>query len=160
MVTANFSIREFACRDSSSTPYPIDNLDGYLPGTWFERRLLPLCQTLEVIRDAGGGEFIHIDSGYRTIRYDQKLYEADAGRGNVAKPQGSQHPQGRAADVRHARLDPARLHALVLELWYAGRLPHLGGLGLYENFCHLDCRPRMPADHLALWHGTRKTNTV
>jgi len=158
MVTSNFSVREFGCHDG--TPYPVSQPDGHLPGSWFDRRLLPLCQTLEVIRDAGGGEAIKISSGYRTLRYDQQLYDADAGRGNVALPEGSQHPKGRAADIVHAKLKSSYLHALILELWYANKLPYLGGLGLYSSFVHVDVRPRMPASHLALWHGTRTTNVV
>lgn len=148
-VTVNFTVDEFGCRDGNPYPAP-----------WIFERLKPLCETLEIIRAAAGGTPIHINSGYRTFAYDQKLYDADAGRGNVAPPQGSQHPQGRAADITHGKLTPVLLHALILQLSKAGKLPLLGGLGLYQTFVHVDIRERVPAGHLAQWSGTRTTNVV
>jgi uncharacterized protein YcbK (DUF882 family) len=161
-VTQHFSIEEFACR--SGDPYPVSNLDEFdkRGRTWLETRLLPLCATLEIIRDAAGGERITIDSGYRTLAYDDRLYRLSAKNGDVAPATSSQHPKGRAADIRHASLSPQALHALILRLWDDDKLPFLGGLGEYENFVHLDCRPR-PADnptHLAQWTGGRKSNVA
>jgi uncharacterized protein YcbK (DUF882 family) len=156
-VTQNFDLVEFECRDGSS--YPVGELDDYTADgrTWLETRLRPLCETLEIVRAAAGGGTLHIDSGYRTIAYDEQLYEASAKDGMVAPASRSQHPKGRAADVTHATLRPLDLFNLVMQLYGDGKLPRLGGCGLYRNFVHLDIRPRMN-DHLAIWGGTRPSN--
>ncbi len=159
-VTEHFSIAEFACHDS--TPYPIscvdqDTNDGR---TWLQTRLLPLCQTLEVVRAAAGGVGLHIDSGYRTPAYDERLYEASAKDGSVAPAAKSQHPKGRAADVTHPTMKPLALFNLIMQAYEAGKLPQLGGVGLYPNFVHLDVRPQSPPGHLAIWGGTRPGNVV
>jgi uncharacterized protein YcbK (DUF882 family) len=143
-ITPNFSLAEFACKDG--TPYP---------DKWIDERLLPLCETLEVLRVAVGGP-ITIDSGYRTLEYDTKLYEASKKDGTKAPPTSSQHPKGRAADIRCA-LAPHELFNLTLELYQEGKLPHLGGVGLYPSFVHIDVRPR-PNNHLAIWGGSRPNN--
>lgn len=160
-VTEHFTVEEFTCHDG--TPYPVDNVDDEVawvgqPHTWYETRLVPLCTMLEVIRTAGGDEPLHIDSGYRDEAYDQKLYDADAGAGNVASPQTSQHPKGRAADIKHKHLSPRALFTLILSLYQDGQLPQLGGIGLYPTFVHVDVRPRGPKNHLSIWGGTRPSN--
>lgn len=161
-VTPHFSVEEFACKDG--TAYPVDRVDDEDPQhrTWLVTRLTPLCETLEAIRGGLGGSPLHIDSGYRTLAYDQKLYDADRASGGhlVAKPQGSQHPKGRAADVRSGSLLPVQLRDLILGLYKGGKLPHLGGLGLYPTFVHVDVRPRFPVTHLAQWGGSRLSNVV
>ena len=162
-VTQHFAIEEFACRDG--TPYPVGNVDDEDPAgrTWLQSRLLPLCEVLEAVRAAVGGPVV-VDSGYRTLAYDQRIYAADRGRGNVAKPQGSQHPKGRAADVRVPGMTPEMLYRIVMSEYGAGRLPRLGGLGLYPTFVHLDVRVRPGSTgganggHLAVWGGTRDAN--
>jgi hypothetical protein len=149
-VTAHFSVDEFACHDG--TPYPIGALDELTGRTWFETRLLPLCETLEVIR-AFYGCPVHIDSGYRTPGYNAGLKGAAT---------DSQHKKGRASDIVIIGLTrtPGDIHRDLLELYRQGKLQHLGGLGVYETFNHIDVRPR-PADdptHVAQWHGERKSN--
>lgn len=162
LITEHFDSDEFACKDG--TGYPLLALDEFdaRGRNWQDTRLLPLCQTLEIIREAAGGEALIVDSGYRTIPYDEKLYERSAKNGDVAPATSSQHPKGRAADIRHATLSPPALHALIRKLYYGGKLPALGGLGLYPTFCHVDVRPR-PADdpaHLAQWEGGRHSNVA
>lgn len=156
-VTEHFTISEFACK--SGDPYPISNTedDGR---TWLGSRLKPLCDTLEVIRAAAGGTALTVDSGYRTLAYDERLYEASAKDGTVAPASRSQHPQGRAADIVHGTLRPVALFNLILSLYEQGKLPMLGGCGLYSNFVHVDVRPRVPENHLAIWGGTRPTNVL
>lgn len=166
MVTAHVSEAELACHDgpghTPGTPYPFDEVDedDLLRRPWRETRALPLCETFETIREAAGGEPMEIDSGYRTPAYDQKLYDDDRGAGNVAKPQSSQHPKGRAMDVKHKHLTPRALFTLILGLYQAGQLPHLGGVGLYPTFVHIDVRSRGVGDHLAIWGGTRLANII
>lgn len=149
-VTAHFYVSEFACHDG--TPYPIGAIDDD-GRTWFEARLLPLCETLEVIRDYYGCKPVHIDSGYRTPGYNAKL------KGSATD---SQHMKGRAADIKIIGLarSPGDIHRDLLILYHRGLLRHLGGLGLYQTFNHLDVRPR-PADdpqHVAQWFGSRVSN--
>jgi hypothetical protein len=161
-VTEHFTSEEFA--EHSGVEYPFD---------WIEERLRPLCETLEVVRAealvrgcASSGGSIRINSGYRSLAYDQRLYDSYLARihkgtttGTVAPPTSSQHPKGRAADVQHATLAPHELFNLVLELYAEGKLPHLGGVGLYTAFCHIDVRPRTGL-HLAIWGGTRPSNIL
>jgi hypothetical protein len=171
-VTEHFTIDEFACHDG--TPYPISQPDDEDPQgrTWLGARLKLLCDTLEVIRQAAIDQYqltpvessISIISGFRTLEHDQKIYDehiaalAAKGLPNdhlVAEPTSSEHPRGRAADVRHAKLPPHVLFNLIQQLFAAGKLPHLGGVGLYPSFVHVDVRPRPSSGHLAIWGGSR-----
>lgn len=143
-VTEHFTSEEFACHDG--TAYPAE---------WVQERLVPLCGVLEVIRAAAGGA-VSIDSGFRTLAYDARLYAKSAKDGLVAKPESSQHPMGRAADIVCATMKPKALHALILQLYAAGKIPALGGIGLYPTFVHVDVRPH--TGHLAQWGGDRDSN--
>lgn len=161
-ITEHFDSDEFACHDRRTdpptiTPYPLDEPDG--DGTWQDTRLTPLCSVLEVVREAGGNEPIEVDSGFRTLSYDEALYEASAKDGTVAPASRSQHPKGRAADVKHARLRPHELFNLVISLYEQGKIPALGGIGLYPSFVHLDVRPKI-ADHLSVWGANRPSNVL
>ena len=153
-VTAHFAVEDFACK--SGDAYPVDAVCGEDGRSWLEARLRPLCEMLEVIREAAGKPII-VDSGYRTVAYDQRLFDHTGGRG-MASPETSQHPRGRAADIVCRSFTSAQLHQLILDLYGAGKLPQLGGLGLYNSFIHVDVRPRIPVDHLARWGGSRLSN--
>ncbi len=154
-----FTLEEFACHDG--TPYPVDQPDLEAPGQmWRDSRLAPLVATLDAIREVLGRP-LHVDSGYRTLAYDQRLYDhsvaTGGGANDKAPPLQSQHPKGRAADIRTGSLTPLELRNLIGSLYSAGKLPHLGGLGLYSSFVHVDVRPR-PGNHLAQWGGRRLSN--
>jgi uncharacterized protein YcbK (DUF882 family) len=158
-VTEHFTAEEFACRDGS--PYPASQPDDEADDRpWLETRLYPLCCTLEVIREHAGGTALHIDSGYRSLAYDDRIYQASAKDGTVAPASRSQHPKGRAADITHGQLTPKQMFSMVLELYAAGQLPYLGGVGLYPSFIHVDVRPQSPAGHLAIWGGSRPSNVA
>jgi len=140
-----FSIDEFRCH--SGEPYP---------AAWADDRLQALCNVLDTIRDAWEGP-ITVVCGYRTAAYNAALAEASAKRngGVSGVAQNSQHIQGRAADVRPAAPTVERvreLHALVRRLFDEGKLPQLGGLGLYPGFVHVDVRAKQNG-HLATWGG-------
>jgi uncharacterized protein YcbK (DUF882 family) len=158
-VTEHFTIAEFACHDGA--PYPISQIDDEddQHRSWFGSRLLPLCQMLEVIREAGGGVPITIDSGYRTLEYDERLYEASAKDGDVAPASRSQHPKGRAADITHPTLGPVALFNLICGLYERGLLRQLGGVGLYPSFVHVDVRVKVNG-HLAIWGAARPSNIL
>ena len=102
--------------------------------------------TLEAIRAVTGP--LRVLSGYRTEAYNRRVGGARA----------SQHVQGRAADIYSATLSPGQIHDRVLELYRAGELPYLGGLGYYGpstkgvGFVHVDVRP---GTRLARWDGSR-----
>jgi uncharacterized protein YcbK (DUF882 family) len=131
LITPHFSLEELACRDGSA-----------YPSEWIGERLRPLCETLEVVREAAGGRPLRIISGFRSEAYNRKIGGARA----------SQHVQGRAADIQHPKLTAGELHTLVLELQKAGKLPKLGALGIYPTFCHLDIRE---TERLVRWTGSR-----
>lgn len=159
-VTEHFTVEEFACHDG--TPYPIATIDIEDPQKreWVETRLAPLCKMLEVIRHEAGAHPMTIDSGFRTIAYDTALYEKSAKDGSVAPPQSSQHPKGRAADIKHSTLGPRALHDLIVSLIVAGKLPLIGGVGLYPTFVHIDVRPKPASGHVAQWGGDRSSNIL
>lgn len=155
-ITQHFSLNEFACHDG--TPYPTE---------WIADRLKPLCDTLEAIREAGGYVSITINSGFRTPDYQQRLWEKSAKDGTVAPGDTSEHPEGRASDIVHATLSPLQLFNLILRLFEQGKLPHLGGVGLYPTFVHVDIKPRAGDDgssptagHLRIWGGKRPSNVL
>lgn len=163
-VTPHFSVEEFACHDG--TPYPPDHVDTCLR---------PLCDTLEVIREEAGGDSMFVDSGFRTVAYDRRLYDAHIAALKaqgmpddhmVAEPTSSQHPEGTAADMKHSKLRPLALFNLILRLFAEGKLPQLGGVGLYPTFVHIDVRKRPGSSggasdgHLAIWGGSRPSNIV
>lgn len=129
-MTANFSMEEFdrPTRRVGGKVYP----EATYPSEWVLERLLPLCETLEVIREALGGKPIKVGSGYRDPAYNKAI-------GGALR---SQHMQGRAADITVKGVPQAKVHATILELWKAGKLPKLGGLGDYPGrFVHVDVRP-------------------
>ena len=110
-------------------------------------RLLPLCRdVLEPLRAELARPLIIIPGGgWRSVEWQHRH----------GGPLASRHCHGDAADVRALGLTGEELHGRVLELWRAGRLPALGGLGLYpgRTWCHLDARPHRPGE-LAQWTGS------
>jgi len=140
-----FSTDEFRCH--SGEPYP---------AAWTEDRLQALCAALDAIRDAWDAPIIVV-CGYRTAAYNAALAAESARRngGVSGVAQNSQHIQGRAADVRPAAPTIERvreLHTMVARMFDAGKLPQLGGLGLYPGWIHVDVRAKVNG-HLATWGG-------
>lgn len=128
-----FSAHEFDCHDGSE--YPSEHHD----------RLQLLVTTLDAIRAKWGGP-IKVVSGYRTPEYNRKVGGAKA----------SQHVEGRAADIKPIGGGPnavAQLGALVRTMLAGDLLPHLGGLGMYPRWVHIDVRPRPANGHVARWDG-------
>lgn len=176
-ITPHFSLEEAACKDG--TPYPVDLVDEEDPQrrTWRESRLLPQALLLEKIRaraavravvlgrarpSQDGGIPLRVLSWFRSLAYDQRIYDSSVKDGSVAKPSKSQHPKGRATDVQHGYLTALELFNLVLEMYRKGEVPELGGIGVYPpskpgqlGFIHVDTRPQDPPGHLAIWGGSR-----
>lgn len=134
------TVDEAGCHDG--TPYPEE---------WGDRWAI-LRDTFHPIRVEWGGPLIVV-SGYRTHAYNQRVAGADK----------SQHPEGRALDIKPGGLTPlnrirrvVELHELILVLRRAKKLPHLRGLGYYPGkWCHIDTRPADPTrpSYLATWTG-------
>lgn len=78
-----------------------------------------------------------ITSAYRCPDHNEK----------VGGAKNSQHKLGSAADLQAKGVKPQDLHAAILDLVSAKRIPE-GGLGLYNSFVHYDIRPQK-----ARWNG-------
>jgi len=138
MITEHFSALEFAQptrHGFGGRSYPSD---------WISSRLRPLCQILEVLR-AEFGAPVQITSGWRSWEYNRAIGGA----------RRSQHPEGRAADIKVKGVPAKRVHAALLRLHQEGRI-RLGGLGSYPTFTHVDIRPARSV-RLARWGGSRRT---
>ncbi len=146
--TAHLSWNELACWNHLSAPFRGRFQHGELievyPQEWRGSRAVRLAETFEQIRQYLGNVPLTVHSAYRTLEYNA----------TVGGVRTSQHCQGRALDLAHARLDARSVFQGVRELQRGGLLPHLGGLGSYPTFVHIDVRPKVPAGHLAVWIGT------
>ena len=135
-----FKVSELACHDG--TPYPEE----------FADRLPDLMNMLDAIRNKWGGP-IQVVSGYRMPEYNAQL-AADSAAHQVAS--GSQHMEGRAADIRPALTgDASILYRVVRQMIDDGKLPQCGGIGLYprSNWVHVDTF-HPPDGHLRTWLGS------
>lgn len=118
-ITKHFSLEEFACKDG--TPYPTE---------WIDTLLTPLCEDLEIIREEFGGKAITITSGYRTLKYNQKIGGA----------LDSQHPKGTASDFKVEGVPARKVSEKVVDLVKSGKLKRIKAVGSYESFTHVDIR--------------------
>jgi len=84
---------------------------------------------------------IRVHSAYRCVQHNQRV-------GGVPN---SQHILGNAADISTPTLSPKQLAMIAAEV------PHFGGIGLYQNFVHVDIRPtksrwgRLPNGEFLTW---------
>ena len=131
-VSPHFSWAEFGSHDGKGIP---------ASATPHIRRL---CTTvLEPLRARFGGPLIVI-SGYRSPEWNTRIGGA----------KNSRHVVGDAADIRPVQMgDLQRLKSTLEEMILDGELPQLGGVGLYQRWIHLDCRPRKPDGKLTRWLG-------
>lgn len=96
---------------------------------------LRLVEALEKLRSKCGGAPIHINSGVRCQGWNERV-------GGVPS---SQHVWGRAADIVVQGLEPVEVAdkaEQVVEFRH-------GGIGVYDNFVHVDVR----MDGAARWDG-------
>lgn len=96
-----------------------------------------LIDLLETIRDKAGEKPVTILSGHRCETHNKK----------VGGARNSQHLLGKAADIHIKGMTPIQVHSLVDHLHDEG-LAHVGGLGLYQSFVHVDIR-----SGTARWNG-------
>ncbi len=137
-ITQHFDSSSFASHDGIE-----------VPPEYLHSRLYTLCSMLEVLRADLGGRRIEIVSGYRSPAWNKHVKGAEH----------SQHLEARAADLTVEGMDPADVYLAAMGLYRDGRLPALGGAGLYPpgpttgaGWIHLDVRPRING-HLAMWTG-------
>lgn len=132
-VTDHFSRHEFGLSDKKASKYGLPGAD--YPADWVKARLLPLCQVLEKVRTACFDHPVTIVSGYRTVEYDTARIAA----GNEGVSPRSQHHEGRAADIQIEGCTPEQVEAAVMHLYDVGDI-QIGGLGVYDDFVHIDVR--------------------
>lgn len=131
-VTIHFSLAEFRCRDGSDVPEEyLDNVQR-------------LAELLEVIRAKIGARPIRVISGYRSPKYNKKIGGA----------RHSRHMTAEAGDLQARGMTPDALYAAIRELIEEGL--HVGGLGRYRNFIHVDVR----TGRVARWQGKGLKDTV
>lgn len=116
MLTKNFSLAEFKCKDGSEVPAK------FLPN------VTKLAKNLQVLRDYVNKPIV-LNSAYRTPNYNRSI-------GGAVQ---SQHLTASAGDIRIAGMTSKEVHATILKLIAAGKM-HNGGLGLYNTFVHYDVR--------------------
>lgn len=115
-MTKNFRKQEFESRDGADMPiFAYDNLKI-------------VVGNLQVLRDYLGVP-IHINSGYRSPRHNQKI-------GGV---RNSYHTKGMAVDISVKNLSPRKVRRAILRLIKVGAMKE-GGIGLYNGFVHYDIR--------------------
>jgi uncharacterized protein YcbK (DUF882 family) len=134
-----FKVSELACHDG--TPYP----------EYYQGRLVQLMRLLDKIRERHGSA-LKVVSGYRTPAWNVRLSQ-DSTAHQVAS--GSQHVEGRAADLRPVAGTVQVLHEQCLAMHAAGELDDLGGIGIYpeSGWVHVDTF-KAPDGHLRRWTGT------
>lgn len=116
VLTKNFTLSEFNCRDGRIIP------------EHFMNNVRELAENLQVLRDEIG-EPIHINSCYRPPDYNKK----------VGGAKNSQHLTASAADITCKSKTPKQLAAIVERLIKEGKI-WFGGLGVYPGFIHVDIR--------------------
>jgi hypothetical protein len=116
-LSASFGWAEFACKDGTAVPEE------------FRGNVRRLVTQLEVLRAAMGGRAIHINSGYRSQRHNQRVGGAP----------NSQHLFGTAADITVEGASPRTVAAKLEQLIRSGRIAE-GGIGIYSTFVHYDVR--------------------
>ncbi len=127
-----FTVSEWNSDHRLATPYPVE----------WEERWLVLANVLDAIRETAGHAIrVTPNGGYR----NEAMNRAIGGK------RFSQHIDGRAADIVCAKLPASELHRLISDLYRAGSIPSLGGLGLYPRFVHVDVRPKSKSGIIARW---------
>ena len=115
-ISKNFNLNEFHCKDGTKIP------EIYIAN------VVELIQNLQKLRDKIGRP-IHVNSGYRSPDYNDKI-------GGV---KSSQHLFAKAADITCRDYSPSEV-ATIIEAMIAAEELKEGGVGRYKGFCHYDIR--------------------
>ena len=122
----HLSWAELACHDG--TDYP---------AAWRESRAMELAAMFEAVR-ARVGQPLRILSAYRTPDHNRR----------VGGARHSQHVEGRALDLKPPKGWTVERLAKV-----AAEVVSVKGLGVYQTFVHIDCRP---SPRRVVWRGGRR----
>lgn len=117
ILTKNFSLNEFACKDGTPVPKIYYN------------NVQMLANNLQILRDHLGVPVEITGSGYRTPSWNKKV-------GGV---ENSEHLTASAADINAKGYTPKQLGAVIEKLIKEGKMKQ-GGLGIYAGFVHYDIR--------------------
>lgn len=117
-LSPHFLLSELRCHDGTAVPLK------------FWKNARAICARAEALRTKVGGPLI-VTSGFRTVQWNKK----------VGGARGSYHLTASALDLTSRTVSAPVMHAAYLELIKAGVVPD-GGLGLYENWIHIDLGPR------------------
>lgn len=98
------------------------------PSIWVDQRLRLLVTVLELLNRRLKTE-VRVLSGYRTVGINARAGGLTA----------SSHLDGWAADLWAPELSPEDLYLELYRMHLEGT--HLGGLGLFPAYCHVDVRP-------------------
>lgn len=132
LVSPHFSWAEAMCHSGA-----------HVPAEHRDRATHLAEDVLEPLRLWWGGP-LFIVSWYRDPEYNHRIHGAP----------DSRHMKGDAVDLApQKRGDIPKLRALIEDRILLGDLPDLGGLGVYENWIHVDARPRPANGHIARWFG-------
>lgn len=120
-LTKNFSLYEFNCK--SGAEMPVEVLSN----------IKILAEQLQSIRDYAS-EPITINSAYRCKSHNKAI-------GGVSN---SQHILGKAADITIKNYTPRQVVELIESMLLNKNLPnfHIGGIGAYKTFTHIDIRAK------------------
>lgn len=129
-LSPSFALEEFSCHSGEAVPAEL------IPN------VADLCVgVLQPLRDKWGA--LIVISGYRSPGYNVR----------VGGARYSNHMTASAADIRPTRFgDVAELGKLIEDLHKNGKLPALGGLGIYPGWVHVDIK-HAPDGHLRRWWG-------
>lgn len=108
---------------------------------WVIANLREVCKQADKIRDVLGTA-LRVNSGYRCKRYNAETGGA----------MFSQHCKGTALDLSVENGN----HATDI-FNTAMSIGGIGGIGIYDTFCHIDTRPRLMARVLAKFGGNKQT---
>ena len=114
-LTENFSMDEFECKCGCVMP------------EFVKKNVQELAENLQVLRN-------HVGRLNLTNAYRCKYHNADVG-GAV----NSQHPKGKAADIKSRDINPKDMAAIVDDLMKCESFK-LGGVGIYNTFTHVYIR--------------------
>ena len=117
-VTEHFSWTEAMCKDGTPVPEHL------------KENAIEIATNMEVLRFALGGIPIHVNSWYRTKKYNDSLPNSSS---------QSQHLYAKAMDIWVTGIKPVTIYVLIEALIRLGKMKQ-GGLGLYDTFVHYDTR--------------------
>ena len=114
-ITNNFNLDEFQCKCGCEMP------------EFVKKNVINLAENLQIIRNVVGR--LDLTNAYRCRPHNLDVGSNDS----------SQHPLGKAADIKSKKLSVKELSKIIEGLIKSEEIDQ-GGLGLYNTFTHYDTR--------------------